>query len=278
MLLTRGLDRFDPGDVGRDVLEVLRVLVDDQRALVRAVLVEELDALVDVFTSTARKGRGQIGRENEDGVRLGNVGRGLADVQPVVDIRLAELNERKAPEAVRGLQEIADRERDRREQARGMHLHRHDVPSVRLVPVRLERVRRLVVVRADPHRLDRSEAEKLQARHLERRGGRACAEAEIGLQFVAVVSAAGVEIEVRAPKAQGLDDVVLDLGLRLDRFELVLERLDAVGLVNASGRLELDPLARHVVGDGREGVHVLDALHERRERRIAEEDLPLGDG
>ena len=127
VLLRRGLDRLNPGDVGRDVFEVFVVLVVDEGAAVRAVLVEERDALVDLLTAATVERRREVCGKSKDRIALDDLRRRLADVQPVVDIGLAHLDQRQATEAVRRLEQIADGERDCGQQSRRMHLGRHDI-------------------------------------------------------------------------------------------------------------------------------------------------------
>jgi hypothetical protein len=107
-----------------------------------------------------------VGNEDSGARFPEGIGDGLPTVQPVVDIRLAHLDQRHAAEGISGLQEIADREREDGQKPRGVKLLVQHVPCVRLTS-ELERVARLVAVRANPYRLDRPYPEQLLARHLE---------------------------------------------------------------------------------------------------------------
>src|SRR5271166_7192467 len=114
------------------------------------------------------------------------------------------------------------------------------MPGGGLVPVGLQRVRGLIIVRAYPHRLDQPNREQLLARHLERRRRAPRPKAEVGLQFLPVVSVAGVEIEMPAPKLKRLDQPDLHVGLERYRLELVIDLVDAILLLEPGLSLEPD--------------------------------------
>ena len=75
------------------------------------------------------------------------------------------------------------------------------------------------------------------------------------------------------------NDRCLEGAAHVERLELVVQRVDLVLLVVfLSLRLQVDPLARHVVGDGGKRRRVLGPLRHQRQGWITQEGLTLEEG
>ncbi len=161
-----------------------------------------------------------------------------------------------------------------------MDLLAHDIPLFGPIPVRLERIVRVVARRIRPNGLDRAERDdrpRLRNLRLARRvvDGRG---ADRRPKLFAVVRRPEVDVDVPSPEEPVLLDLLLE---NVGEVVLVLDRvrqlLDLLRLVRVADALELDPVPGHVGRERLRAAAVFGPLGEFGEVRVAEEHEPLGD-